>query len=180
MIPRLKPLFEDPEITWVWHNGKFDVKFLRHLGIQARVDEDTMLMHYALDETKGTHDLEQLAARYLNVPPYEHKIREHLDKEWGYRYAPPKLLNEYLVKDCDYTWQLYRLFRKQLDAVEPLSENDRGLAWLYDTILKPAASFLGEVEARGICVNREGTGEAGRDRKSTRLNSSHVAISYVV
>jgi len=177
MIPRLKPLFEDPEITWVWHNGKFDVKFLRHLGIQARVDEDTMLMHYALDETKGTHDLEQLAARYLNVPPYEHKIREHLDKEWGYRYAPPKLLNEYLAKDCDYTWQLYRLFRKQLDAVEPLSENDRGLAWLYDTILKPAASFLGEVEARGIWVNREVTGEAGRQLEAEKAALEEAIVS---
>src|SRR6185437_10435026 len=41
-------------VKFIWHNGKFDVSFLRREDVnipEARVDEDTMLCSYALDET---------------------------------------------------------------------------------------------------------------------------------
>src|SRR3989442_6162467 len=44
------------------------------------------------------------------------------------------------------------------------------------TSLRGAAPF----PAAGTGVLREGSGLAGGDRKSTRLNSSHVRISYAV
>ena len=44
----LADLLEDPKKRFIWHNGKFDVKFLRSSGIRAHVHEDTMLMYYSL------------------------------------------------------------------------------------------------------------------------------------
>ena len=55
-----------------------------------------------LDEVKGTHGLEQLAVKYLNVKPYEDKIKPYLKSGNGYGDAPDNILREYLAKDCCY------------------------------------------------------------------------------
>src|SRR5437660_2627171 len=48
------------------------------------------------------------------------------------------------------------------------------------TILIPPESMRVEVETELAVILNEGGRELGLDRKSTRLNSSHVAISYAV
>ena len=68
----LKPFLECSSSKFVWHNGKFDTKILRFTyGIQARVDEDTMLLSYACDERNGVHGLEYLLAEEYGWPDYE-------------------------------------------------------------------------------------------------------------
>ena len=47
-FPLLRHYLESSKIAWAWHNGKFDIKFLRKKGIRARVDDDTMLLSYCL------------------------------------------------------------------------------------------------------------------------------------
>ena len=47
-FPLIRSYLESEAIEWCWHNGKFDIKFLRVAGIRARVDDDTMLLSYAL------------------------------------------------------------------------------------------------------------------------------------
>src|SRR5574337_16836 len=75
----VRPLLESGS-NFIWHNGKFDVKILRHgYGINARVDEDTMLMSYACDERTGQtdkqhggyHKLEYLLSEEFGWPNYE-------------------------------------------------------------------------------------------------------------
>src|SRR5437870_8371518 len=50
--------------------------------------------------------------------------------------------------------------------------------------LNPAVASIGDVQLwrglAGVDPDRVGSLEGARDRKSTRLNSSHVAISYAV
>lgn len=68
----LRPLFEDRSKRFVWHNGKFDTKILRYgYGIQARVDEDTLLLNYACDERTGVHALEYCLMEEFGWPDYE-------------------------------------------------------------------------------------------------------------
>ena len=74
----LRRLYEIQGISYLWHNGKYDVKILRSHGINARVDEDTMLLSYALDERPGNpesgaggHSLEWLLKDELGWPKYE-------------------------------------------------------------------------------------------------------------
>ncbi len=62
---------------YIWHGGKFDTKILRHIyGINARVDHDTMLLSYALDERSGTderigvHGLDYLLMDTFGWPHY--------------------------------------------------------------------------------------------------------------
>jgi DNA polymerase-1 len=74
----LRRLYEIPGISYLWHNGKYDVKVLRRAGINARVDHDSMLVSWCLDERPGDpdsgaggHSLEWLLKDELGWPKYE-------------------------------------------------------------------------------------------------------------
>lgn len=74
----LYKLLTIPQVTYLWHNGKFDTKIARYQGIPARVDADTLLLSYATDERPGNpesgaggHSLEWLLKDELGWPRYE-------------------------------------------------------------------------------------------------------------
>src|SRR5210317_1987396 len=49
----------------VFHNAKFDLAFFEyHFNFKFPRFEDTMLLHYMLDENPGTHGLKQLSLKY--------------------------------------------------------------------------------------------------------------------
>jgi len=97
----LRALLESTDHNFVWHGGKFDCKILRFTyDINARVDEDTMLLSYALDERGGAdervgvHGLDFLLMDTFGWPYYSSPsvekakktgIVENYDK--FYRYA---------------------------------------------------------------------------------------------
>lgn len=150
VLRELRPLFLVSGVKWCWHNGKFDVSFLRRMGLPAIVHHDTMLLHYCLNETSGTHDLEQLAAQYLGGAPYKHKANKHksVKTKKGFAGLPLDILYERVATDADYTLQLYHVLR-------PPVEEDLHLRKLYHHILIPASSFLRRVERNGLYINRE-------------------------
>ena len=68
----LSPLFRSEDISFLYHNGSFDTKILRHTyGLSARIDHDTILLSYALDTRPGTHSLEYLLMNELDWPKYD-------------------------------------------------------------------------------------------------------------
>ncbi len=147
-VMRLKRLFSDASIKWVWHNGKFDTAFLRTLGLSARVDEDVILLHYSLVEDRGTHDLKQLARVYLGADAYEDEVKKYLKhpKTDSYRLVPKPVLHKYCVKDCDYTRRLFDLLLPKVQGIKKLES-------LYRNVLLPASHTLQEVEKKGIYVD---------------------------
>lgn len=83
----LRGLLERDDVRYLWHNGKFDIKALRDKGIQARVDEDTMLISWCLDERPGDpesgaggHSLEWLLKDELGWDKYEPASVKHFKK----------------------------------------------------------------------------------------------------
>ncbi len=160
-LQQLKPLFEDPQIKWNWHNGKYDVQLLRGEGIQARVDEDTMLMSYAMDETGGIHDLETISNDVLGAPDYKYMIDPYVSKkekdEWGYYpvwLRAPGVLMEYMSLDVGNTHRVFKKYRARVKA-DPITEK------LYTRTLIPASEMLAKVESRGFYVDRHRIAENG-------------------
>jgi len=134
---------------WVWHNGKFDIAFLQHRKIKARVDDDTMLMNYTLNEHPGYHDLEQVAMDLLEIDPYKHMLDAYLPhKGASYAHVPKPILYEYLAKDCSSTLQIYRVLKQRV-------AEDEGLVKLNKYTLVPASNFLCKVESRGLPIDLE-------------------------
>ena len=155
--PYLKDLLTDPNIEWIWHNGKFDIKFWRwQHNIQARIDFDTMLAHYVLNERRGTHDLEQIAVELIYAEPWEHHLDRYkkLPTFEDYESIPKPVLHEYLGKDVDYTG------RVRLEELDRFAEERtrRDVDGLFDMLIQGAESFT-EIEMNGIHADKDYTKE---------------------
>jgi uracil-DNA glycosylase family 4 len=130
------------------HNGKFDWLFLMGLGLQPHVDDDTMLMHYALCEVKGTHGLKQLATDLYGVEDYEAAlIKRYLTSvNDNYGKIPFEPFAQYAGHDVCITLQLREDLEKRL--------KDEGLyEWPYRNVLMRANSALAWVEHWGILLD---------------------------
>jgi len=138
----------------VFHNAKFDIRYLRGKGFFSWSDvfsnaenvEDTMLMHYVLYEDgveygssgrkmeKGSHSLKAIVARHLGVL-YSFDFEEH---SWN-------KLCEYAARDVIATWTLFDRFSKVMDVY------DRKLY----AMLKRASMMLAAAEETGVAVDWE-------------------------
>lgn len=160
LVPETGILFSN-RCRFVWHNGKFDVKFHRAARIDARVDEDTMLLSYALDETGGVHDLEQVGGDLIGVPDWKYMIKPYLEaaknsnpKGYIVTYADiPKqggqqVLYDYMARDISTTLQVFTPLRRNVRANPHLER-------LYTRMLIPMSYYFLRVEENGLEVDLE-------------------------
>ena len=134
-------------MQWCWHNGKFDVSFMRAYGFRSGVDHDTMLMSYTMEERKGFHDLEQVAGDEIGAPDYKNMLKPYLpNKKSSYRLIPKPILYKYLALDVRNTKQMSVRMYKRILA-------DEKNHVLYHEVLLPASELLSHVEKNGIRVD---------------------------
>jgi len=143
----------------VFHNSKFDIQFIKYeYGFEFPDFEDTMLMHYCLDESVGTHGLKQLALKFTDLGDYERELDEY-KKNWcrqhkvkledfNYGMLPPEILAPYGCKDGDATMQLFHKF-------SPKIWNSKEFTKLYETILKPVTRAIIHIENNGGPIDLE-------------------------
>jgi DNA polymerase I-like protein with 3'-5' exonuclease and polymerase domains len=142
----------------IFHNAKFDMGFMAHeYGFEFPDFEDTMLLHYCLEESVGTHGLKPLAMRFTDLGDYERDLDEY-KKTWArknkvkledfnYGMLPSDILAPYACKDADATFQLFSKFM-------PLVDKSPEFTKLYRDILIPATYALRKLEKNGGPVNR--------------------------
>jgi DNA polymerase-1 len=173
LVAFLGPLMADKGPKFIWHNGKFDMKFVRRdISPEARVDEDTMLLSYTLDELGGIHDLEQVGGDYIGAPDYKHMLKPYLpNRKTSYRVIPKPVLYKYLALDTSNTRQIFDPLMGQVD-------NDPNLHKLYSQVLLRSGHFLYKVERTGILVHR-GNVKRQRARLEREIAVSLSAIQGV-
>ena len=150
---KLIELFNAPYITWIGHNGKFDMKFLlEQLGAAPTLHHDTYVLHCALDErSRGTfHALKPLVSQYFDVADYEHEtISMYLpSKKTSFANVPPSLLGMYAGMDTDYTRRLWFKLMEEV-SLEPKVER------MYLDLLMPACRAFIQIEMRGVKIDWE-------------------------
>lgn len=154
---QLQCVFSQRWLNFIWHNGKFDTARLQYLlGIDARVDDDTMLMHYiGINEKKGTHGLKQLGQIYLQAPAWEDELDSY-KREWckrnkvklsefTYDMIPVDVLIPYLRRDILATYRLAQVFRK---AMRPESVS------MYRNLVEASNTYR-RIELNGVVLDRE-------------------------
>ncbi len=165
----LVPLFEAKKPRFIWQNGKFDIAFLRREGLPARVDEDTMLLSYALDESGGIHDLEQISGDLLDAPDYKYMVKPWLPKKSSsYSLIPGPMLHEYNGIDVSLTLQDFFILREKV-------KSDPALEKLYTRTLIPASELLYHVEWAGMRVD---TAHIAKIERFYRIKVQ-AAIKYI-
>ncbi len=146
-LPYLKKYFEDEAISWCWHNGKFDIRWFHEKGVNARTDDDTMLMSYTLDESPGVHGLETLMIELLGAPDYKYMVKPYLkSKKTSYAEIPDVVLDEYVSIDTGGTAQIRPILRERVRKVPALEK-------LYTKTLLPASKMLTQVEKNGFHID---------------------------
>ena len=137
----------------IFHNAKFDMAFFEyHFNFSFPRFEDTMLLHYLIDENPGTHGLKQLAMKYTPYGDYEKGMYDWMaqyrkdngilkaDFNWGD--IPFDIMKLYAGMDAACTFLLYEKFVK-------IKQNKR-LAKVYDNILIPGCRFLTDIQDNGV------------------------------
>lgn len=173
LLLELRSAMEDPNVKWLWHNGKFDIKFLRELGIQARVDEDSMLLNYALDETSNANDLGSVAIQLLGCPDWKSELDKYLPKRGAsYETLAIPVLHNYLAKDVSSMLQCFPILRKQVTE-------DKDCEKLYTETLIPASEMLYHVERRGFYTDAKWW-EIQKERLSIEVTQLQEEINKIV
>jgi len=146
VLERLKPLFADPQRTWIAQNAKFDMHVLESEGvvIGGRVD-DTMLMHYLLYPGMRGHGLDSMAMDLLG-----HQMISYGEVTGGgkidFSKVDTKLACRYSAEDADATQRLFEVFSPDLDA--------KNLRDFYEKVERPLLPILVGMERNGVKVDR--------------------------
>lgn len=157
----LQELFDKKRV--IFHNAKFDIPmFEYHFNVTIPRFEDTMLMHYMLDERPGTHGLKQLAMKHTEYGDYEKPMYEWIEQynkahglrkaDFKWEWIPFDVMKTYAAMDALVTFKLYELFAKVLDKGNPKLNS------VYKTVLLPACRFLMDVQDNGVPFCRERLG----------------------
>lgn len=101
--------------TVICHNGTFDMPYLsKRLGIRVYHHEDTLLMHFVLDNLAGEHGLKPLARRWLRAEDWDSDAKSYLKGGAYFENIPREKLYEYNLADVVWTFKLYEYFLSML------------------------------------------------------------------
>ena len=99
----------------VCHNGTFDMPYLsKRLGINVYHHEDTLLMHFVLDNLAGEHGLKPLARRWLRAADWDSDAKSYLKHGAYFENIPREKLYRYNIFDAVWTYKLYEYFLPML------------------------------------------------------------------
>lgn len=154
----------------VGHNAKFDAVFLRsHLNIDPRVDFDTLLAQYILDENMP-RGLKKIVAIEFGAPDYEQELISQYLTSRNDRYSKidPGMLAKYGVLDVIYTLLLREIFEARLRANGQYETP-------FMSVIMPASKILENVELRGFMVDGDKMESAARGLEK-QIEEATIAV----
>lgn len=164
----LKPLFESEKSVKIGQNIKFDLMFLRRLGIDVKGRKlDTMILHYLID-AESRHGMNALAERYLKYTPINiETLIGKGTKQLSMDLVSVERVKEYAAEDADVTLRLKEVLYGQIVEM--------GLEGLYFEIEEPMIDVLADIEMAGVCIDSDALGEYSIELQ-TKLNALEKKI----
>ena len=137
--------------TVICHNGTFDMPYLsKRLGIRVYHHEDTLLMHFVLDNLAGEHGLKPLARRWLRAEDWDSDAKSYLKGGAYFENIPREKLYEYNLADVVWTFKLYEYFL-------PMLKNSG--KYDYYRYRMQVTKVLNDVQMNGVAVSLEALDE---------------------
>lgn len=135
----------------VCHNGTFDMPYLsKRLGINVYHHEDTLLMHFVLDNLAGEHGLKPLARRWLRAADWDSEAKSYLKHGAYFENIPRDKLYRYNILDTVWTFKLYEYFL-------PLLKNSG--KYDYYRYRMQVTKVLNDVQMNGVAVSLDALDE---------------------
>lgn len=137
--------------TVICHNGTFDMPYLsKRLGIRVYHHEDSLLMHFVLDNLAGEHGLKPLARRWLRAEDWDSDAKSYLKGGAYFENIPREKLYEYNLADVVWTFKLYEYFL-------PMLKNSG--KYDYYRYRMQVTKVLNDVQMNGVAVSLEALDE---------------------
>ena len=153
-LEKIARLFNNPQVTVILHNGKFDYKVLRNSGIKINNNKvscklvDTMIAEWLLnsDKTgKNSYSLEYLAETKLGLKGIEYE--DLVPKGQTFADLPVEKAYPYAAEDADFTFQLWQKLEPQLKS--------QNLYELFTSTEMRLMPLLAEMEIQGIHLDSQ-------------------------
>ena len=153
-LEQIARLFNNPQVTVILHNGKFDYKVLRSNGIKINNNKvscklvDTMIAEWLLnsDKTgKNSYSLEYLAETKLGLKGIEYE--DLVPKGQTFADLPVEKAYPYAAEDADFTFQLWQKLEPQLKS--------QNLYELFTSTEMRLMPLLAEMEIQGIHLDSQ-------------------------
>ncbi len=149
VLAKLKELLEGRKPGKIGQNLKFDRGVLSNHGIELRgIEYDTMLESYILNSVSGRHDMDSLAARWL-----DHKTISFVEiagkgkNQLTFNQIGLEQASHYAAEDADVTLQLHLKMWPQL-------ESESGPKQVFEHIEMPLLSVLSRMERHGVLIDK--------------------------
>ncbi len=147
VVASLRPIFENPAVTKVGQNCKFDMLVLRNVGVETLgLRFDTMIASYLLDPMRRSHSLDFLAKTYFDYDmiPISDLIGKGKN-QITMDHVDPQHITEYACEDADITWRL----KERLDPLITGTHVEN----LFRETEMPLVEVLAQMEFNGVAID---------------------------
>lgn len=145
----LQPLLSAVEKTFVLHNAKFDIQFLKQSGIDIKGKiVDSMIASYLLESGSREHSLDKqvlkrLGHQMISIEAMIGKGKSQI----SFGELKSKDAYIYAAEDAVYTWRLWEILRTEIQS--------KGLEKPFYEVELPLMKVLAEVESHGISLDSQ-------------------------
>jgi len=149
VLAQLKPLLEDASAWKVGQNLKYDRGVLKNYDIElAGIKFDTMLESYILNSVVGKHDMDSLAARWLNHKTVTfQEIAGKGKNQLTFNQIAMEQASPYAAEDADVTLQLHLKMWPEL-------EKEAGPKNVFEQIEMPLLTVISRIERNGVLIDQ--------------------------
>lgn len=145
VLSRVGKLLETKDI--ICQNGKYDMAGLYSLSPTGATNNlwfDTMLAHYATDERRGTHSLDQLAIEILGSPDWKKEVARYVGKDGSYADIPRDILYRYNAYDVVNTFRLVPELQRLMD--------EQNVSRVHEFLVRTSPTLM-HMEMNGLAVD---------------------------
>ncbi len=150
VVTRLKSVLENPDITKIGHNAKYDMSVLARYGVDLNaIGHDTMLESYVLNSIASKHNLDDLALKYLGTAtiPYE-EVAGKGAKQILFDQVDIESAGEYSAEVADTTLKLKQSLWSKLVT-------EARLRRVFEDIELPVLKVLSRIERNGVLLDKK-------------------------
>lgn len=149
VIQHIKPLLENPDISFYGHNIKYDLHIFKNYGIYLKtIGFDTMIASYLCAPQNNRHGLDLLTLeKFGKVKTPIKKLIGSGKNERSMRDVPIEDVGPYCCEDVDYTCRLKELLEKEVE--------EEGLQAILTEVELPLIPVLVSMERYGMYLDTE-------------------------
>ncbi len=148
VLEKVRPLLEDPDLSKVGQNLKYDMSVLAKYGVAMQgIEYDTMLESYVLNSIASRHNLDDLALKYLGrTTVHFEDIAGKGSKQLTFNQIDIEQAAPYAAEDADIALQLH-------EAIWPKLQGEKTLRSVFEEIERPLIPVLSRIERQGVLID---------------------------